>query len=427
MRIALIRPALLVAAALFAAAAVAQPPSEPATPEPATLEPVTSEPAASGLASPDPIGDLIESVPAPLPPPPPTTPKAVKPATLGAYLSSLRSRSCPAGVKSVAPESISLTASPVALQALNPLRTSIGRLSFVTGFHLTSEDKRFGGLSGLDILDNGNLVAVSDTGDFVWIDLKDDGLTPSALRIAPMLDRKGKPYPTKSAADAEGLAIKDGLALVSYERDSRVLAYDIGACGASARGIPLGWSMDSAFNRHKMTVGDNLGVEGLAINDDWYLLAGVETQVGKASPLSARPLEAGARFDLMIGQNAPEMVGLDLLSSGDDIRLFSLHRSSKALASNAITVIETVLERNLNLNQVGLPARVVNDTDERARQDFSIKSSRVLAEMNVLVTIDNYEGIAAKQMPDGRVRLFIVSDDNFSASQRTLLMVFDVK
>jgi hypothetical protein len=41
------------------------------------------------------------------------------------------------------------------------------------------------------------------------------------------------------------------------------------------------------------------------------------------------------------------------------------------------------------------------------------------------VTIDNFEGIAAKQMPDGRVRLYIVSDDNFSDSQRTLLMVFD--
>lgn len=404
MRIALIRPALMAAAALFAAAAVAQPPSEP--------------------AQPDPIGDLIESVPAPLPLPPPP-PKAVKPATLQSYLASLRSRSCPSGVKRVEPESIDLKTSSVALQALNPMRTSIGRLSFVAGFHLTSTDKRFGGLSGLDMLDTGNLVAVSDTGDFVWIDLKDDGLTPSALRIAPMRDRKGKPYPTKGAADAEGLAINDGLALVSFERDSRVLAYDIETCGAAARGIPLGWSMDSAFTRHKMTVGDNLGVEGLAITDDWYLLAGVETKVGKASPLSARPLEAGARFDLMIGEEAPELVGLDLLQFVNEIRLFSLHRSSKALSSNAITVVETVLERRLD--QSSLPARIISEIDERARQDFSIKSSRVLAEMNVLVTIDNYEGIAVKQMPDGRVRLFIVSDDNFSTSQRTLLMVFDVK
>jgi hypothetical protein len=29
-------------------------------------------------------------------------------------------------------------------------------------------------------------------------------------------------------------------------------------------------------------------------------------------------------------------------------------------------------------------------------------------------------------MPDGRVRLYVVSDDNFSGKQRTLLMIYDV-
>jgi hypothetical protein len=44
----------------------------------------------------------------------------------------------------------------------------------------------------------------------------------------------------------------------------------------------------------------------------------------------------------------------------------------------------------------------------------------------MLMTIDNYEGIAAKELPDGRVRLFVVSDNNFASTQRTLLMVFDI-
>ena len=46
--------------------------------------------------------------------------------------------------------------------------------------------------------------------------------------------------------------------------------------------------------------------------------------------------------------------------------------------------------------------------------------------MNVLVSIDNFEGIVARRMPDGRIRLYLVSDDNFSKSQRTLMMVYDV-
>jgi len=37
----------------------------------------------------------------------------------------------------------------------------------------------------------------------------------------------------------------------------------------------------------------------------------------------------------------------------------------------------------------------------------------VLAQMNVLVTVDNFEGVAARQMPDGRVRLYVVSDEQF--------------
>jgi len=47
--------------------------------------------------------------------------------------------------------------------------------------------------------------------------------------------------------------------------------------------------------------------------------------------------------------------------------------------------------------------------------------------MNLLLTIDNFEGIAARRLSDGRVRLYVISDDNFSGRQRTLLMVFDVK
>ena len=42
--------------------------------------------------------------------------------------------------------------------------------------------------------------------------------------------------------------------------------------------------------------------------------------------------------------------------------------------------------------------------------------------------VDNMEGIAAlKSGPGGRgVRLYLIADDNFSASQRTLMMAFDI-
>jgi hypothetical protein len=334
------------------------------------------------------------------------------------YLDNLRHASC-SGAKRE-PDPIVLKADSAPLQGLNPARKTIGELSFVAGFHLTSDEKRFGGLSGIDVLDDGNLLAVSDKGDFVWIDLADDGVTPKAARLSAMNDAKGKPFPSKGEGDAEGLAITDGLALVSFEGNNRILAYDIGACGAAARGIPLGWSLTKAFARGKLSVGGNNGVEALAITPDGYLVAGIEMKAGKASPLSARPVERGADFSLRIGEGAPEIVGLDLLQ---DVHAFSLHRSTSPLASNAITVMETDFERYLD--QANLPAKIVSEADERSHYRFRQTASRALAEMNVLLTIDNFEGLAAKELPDGRVRLFIVSDDNFSASQRTLLMVFD--
>ncbi|WP_269844607.1 hypothetical protein [Alkalicaulis satelles] len=41
------------------------------------------------------------------------------------------------------------------------------------------------------------------------------------------------------------------------------------------------------------------------------------------------------------------------------------------------------------------------------------------------MTVDNIEGAAVVTV-DGRQRLHLISDDNFSASQRTLLMSFDL-
>jgi hypothetical protein len=40
------------------------------------------------------------------------------------------------------------------------------------------------------------------------------------------------------------------------------------------------------------------------------------------------------------------------------------------------------------------------------------------------LAIDNFEGIAALDGEDGRTTVWIVSDDNFSAAQKTLLYRF---
>ena len=158
----------------------------------------------------DPIGNLIDERP------PVMARKAGAPGDFSWYLSALRAKSCPPGSIAVEGDSVVLKTSPVALQPVNPARKSIGALTFVAGFHLTSPDARFGGLSGLDLLNDEHLLAVGDTGQFVWIDLASDGITPVAARIAALNNSAGRPLSQKGAADAEGLAVRDGLALVSF-------------------------------------------------------------------------------------------------------------------------------------------------------------------------------------------------------------------
>ncbi len=415
------KAALALAVALLAACASDG--STPVAPAPVVAE---TPPAPVTATSP------AETSRAEAPAPSPASSAAASDGSLTRYLAALTDVSCPAGAKRETPEIVGLTAKPVPLQALNASRRQVGELNFVGGFQLSSPDKRFGGLSGIDVLDDGNLLAVSDQGDFVWIDLASDGLTPKAARISTMHDAKGDLLRGKTDGDAEGLAVNGGTALVSYERNHRVLAFDLGKCGAAARGAPIvfgayGEPLPQAFRDAKADVDANQGPEPLTVTRDWYLFIGIETKVGGESPLSARPIEARPEFGLRVGGDAPEFVGLDVLETGGksrDVRAFSLHRSFSPLAGNAIAIVETYFARELD--QASLPARIASEVDERSRYRFKPQLARKLAELNVLFNIDNFEGIAVKELPDGRVRLYVISDDNFSPGQRTLLFVFDV-
>ena len=345
---------------------------------------------------------------------------------LAHYFDRLRAASCPEGA-AAEPTDLGLSVKPITLGRLGIRRSGVGELTYVAGFALDSDNPHFGGLSGVDFLDDGSLFAVSDQGDRVWIDMDEDGVTPVSARISPLLDADGTPLQGKLEADAEGVAANEGWAFVSFERDHRVLAYDLAGCGSASRGAPInGVSLPQAMANAGIEAEDNGGPEPLAVTPDGYLFIGVETQKDGAGPLSARPLESAEVFDMSVGEGAPAFVGADLLVDEDgDVRLFTLHRGYSKDTGNAIVIGESRLERHLN--QADLPARIVSEIDERSRYEFRKTSERRLAEMGaILFNVDNFEAIAARDMGDGRVRLYILSDDNFSASQRTLMMVFDL-
>ncbi len=52
----------------------------------------------------------------------------------------------------------------------------------------------------------------------------------------------------------------------------------------------------------------------------------------------------------------------------------------------------------------------------------SVLEGRELARLGGETICDNMEGLAVTTMPDGRICLYVISDDNFSGLERTLLL-----
>ncbi|MBV8535488.1 MAG: esterase-like activity of phytase family protein, partial [Alphaproteobacteria bacterium] len=50
-----------------------------------------------------------------------------------------------------------------------------------------------------------------------------------------------------------------------------------------------------------------------------------------------------------------------------------------------------------------------------------------IAHLQSPLTLDNFEGISAVRGPNGTVRVYIISDDNYTFLQRTLLFMFELK
>lgn len=309
----------------------------------------------------------------------------------------LRAASCPETVEFTRAEEINLNASPLDMTGLQSGTHLFGNTSAVGGWELTSDDPRFGGLSGLAVYPSGNLLAVSDQGAFVWITIENG--RPAGARLAPLLDREGNPFEDKDMADSEGVTLVDGLALVSFERTHRVEAYDLEGCGAAARAARVSDVPTRVAGLGSALVSNN-GVEAISYSPGAKtVLFGIETTSGRGQPFGrldeigvpvvSDRLEAPPEFAL-VGLDTPRFQPFALF------RYFSRSEGNK----NIIAYVDGT-------------TTPPNALMERVRLDFS-------------VPVDNFEGIAVQNVDMRTQRIWIVSDDNFSDSQRTLLMAFDL-
>ena len=278
------------------------------------------------------------------------------------------------------------------------LEAGTGQLVFAGGVQITSGFSRLHGLSDIKFEDAERFFAVTDEGLLVRGRLELDGagrlIGVAGMQVRPLVDPDGAPLIPKYLADAEGLALMpNGELLVSFERLHRVWRYDRDGRWLGERHIP-----DFAFT-------ENEGMEGIAwAAGDAFWAAGENGGLWWCEP------EACAIHD-----DPPEATPTDA-----DLRLTSLTQTIDG--ERWRYELSRSYNSTTNTNVIAIQRR------ESARCVYPCILGRWIPTIfTAPATVDNFEGIAAVRRPDGGVRLYILSDDNFNPDQRTLLLAFDVR
>ena len=255
------------------------------------------------------------------------------------------------------------------------------RAAFVAAIDWDDPDERHGGLSGIEVSEDGRrVVAITDRGTLVRARIRRERGVPVAIRRTrhhSLTTPEGKVL-TGFASDSEGLAGSpgDGLA-ISFEGYHRVWRF--APDGAGLARLPL---LDAIS-----ALPTNSGIEALAIDGEGRLVAMPEAPEGAAFPVWRWDGSAWS-VPFTIPRRGPmKVVGADF---GPDGRLY-------------------VLERRITL-PLGFRSRVRRFEPDGTGETVLLETPPGRH--------GNLEGLAVWRDPAGALRLTMVSDDNFIGLQR---------
>jgi hypothetical protein len=202
-------------------------------------------------------------------------------------------------------------------------------------------------------------------------------------RIALLRGVDGRPLSGKPSADAEGLAqLTSGDRLISFERRHRILLY------------PADGGRPRAVASPQVSFPDNAGMEAVT----------ADPQTGPDAYIVGAE-DSGETWSCRVSQ--PACVLRPRVALPRDFALVGMSTLPGGRVAELLRAYDVVRGSRISL-------RVLVGTMEIARMDMARP-----------MTVDNFEGVAALPRADGRVRFYIISDDNASATQRTLLLAFD--
>ncbi|AYD02747.1 hypothetical protein NCHU2750_33620 [Neorhizobium sp. NCHU2750] len=297
-----------------------------------------------------------------------------------------------------------MTAKPIAEFKPGSSERDFGPLEFIGGIEFTSTDGRVQSLSSIRFRPDGrHFVTVLDTGNWLSGEIERDasgrlsGL--SEVAVAPILLRSGRPG-SKSASDAEGLALRNGEAYVSFEQQHRVDAYP-----------------DPGFEASKPA----RTVDFLLPRRELRRNAGMETLV--PSPADG-PLKGGL---IVVAERSLDEEGnmLAAIIDGPMRGEFSVVRHDPYDATDGAFLPNgdmLLLERRFSLfGGLGMRIRLIRGDDIRPG---AVVDGEVLVDADASYAIDNMEGIDVIKGADGLPHVILVSDDNGNFFQRSVMLEF---
>jgi hypothetical protein len=279
-----------------------------------------------------------------------------------------------------------------------------GSLQYRSGLVLTSSFAGFGGLSALRLDPKGErFIALSDKGSWFTGRIVYDGDAMTGLadvEAAPMLGADGRPLAARGWYDTESLALDGGLVYVGIERVNQIVRFDFGRDGTRARAEVV--ATPPAVRKLPY----NKGLESLLVVPKGMPLGGTLIAI------SERGLDAGGNIvAFLIGGPAPGQ--------------FSVRRTDDFDISDAVLLPSgslLILERKFSL-LTGMVVRI-RRLALKAVAPGAIVDGPSIFDADLGYEIDNMEGIDAHVTADGATVLTMVSDDNFSMIQRTLMLQF---
>ena len=296
-------------------------------------------------------------------------------------------------------KSIKVSAKPIERFLSGSEEKIFGRLEFLGGMELSSSHEKFGGISAFRFVNKNRFMALTDKARVITGTLERDGSTPTGLsdvRIKRIKDSKGRTITGKNDKDSESLAISGGHFFVGYERNDRI--------------VRLLYKKRSLFADTGYEI--DLNVYGFPSNKGPEALA-LHPQTGELFAFAEHALNADGnhRGFAIKGGKVQREITVKLRDG------FSL-TDADFLPNGDLILLERYYNPFLGAY---MRLRLI---DKKTLLEQDVIDGEVLIDADNSYEIDNMEALDISKMPDGSTRLTLVSDDNFSGNQRSLLLEF---